>query len=74
MNRKAPAHYKFDWAVKDDYAYLNYGQYEARDGYHTKGNIWTDYSGYDYKPAGHMKFDYDINAQQSYGHGYNKAY
>ena len=29
---KAPAHYTFDWAVKDDTHYVDMNQYEARDG------------------------------------------
>ena len=35
---KAPAHYKFDWAVKDDYHYVDMAQYEGRDGDKTTGN------------------------------------
>ena len=71
-----PAYYNFDWRVNDDYYYTNYGQYESREGYNTKGNIDTVYTGYDYKPAGHQKIDYVIYSQPiqvqsygSYGHG-----
>ena len=38
MSHQAPAHYKFDWAVKDDYHYVDMNQYEARDGDNTKGS------------------------------------
>ena len=87
---KHPAHYKFDWAVKDDYYYNDYGQYESRYGYETKGLLATSYSGYDNKPAGHQKIEYVIYSQPiqvqsygGYGHGgydntayggYNKGY
>ena len=37
MSHQAPAHYTFDYAVKDDYTYVDMGQYETRDGEHTKG-------------------------------------
>ena len=37
---QAPAYYKFDWAVKDDY-YNDFGQYEAREGDKTTGNYWV---------------------------------
>jgi hypothetical protein len=30
--------YAFDWSVKDDYTYNNYGQYEKRDGAATDGS------------------------------------
>ena len=30
-------HYKFEWAVKDDYSSTDMGQFEGRDGRHTKG-------------------------------------
>ena len=33
----APVHYKFEWAVKDDYSSVDMGQFEGRDGRHTKG-------------------------------------
>merc|ERR1712223_1482743 len=32
-----PAKYNFEWEVVDDYAKLNYGQNEGRDGYATSG-------------------------------------
>lgn len=66
---KAPAYYQFEWNVKDDYTYSDFGQVEARDGYHTKGNIWNHYT----NPKGYMSLHYDINAQQqqSYGQEYN---
>ena len=35
---QAPAHYSYDYAVKDDYHYVNMGQYESRYGDKTKGN------------------------------------
>ena len=78
-----PAHYKFDWAVKDDYYYNDYGQYESRYGYETKGHLGTGYSGYDNKPAGHQKIEYVIYSEPiqvqsygGYGHGgyNNKGY
>ena len=30
-------HYKFEWAVKDDYSSVDMGQFEGREGGHTKG-------------------------------------
>ncbi|XP_063884544.1 cuticle protein 7-like [Scylla paramamosain] len=33
----AKPEYSFDWAVKDDYAGLDFGQNEHRDGYNTEG-------------------------------------
>jgi len=38
---KAPAHYKYDYAVKDDY-YNNYGAEESREGDSTKGSYFVD--------------------------------
>ena len=38
MSHQAPAHYKYDWAVKDDYTYVDMSQYEARDGDKTTGS------------------------------------
>ena len=35
---QAPAHYSFDYAVKDDYTYVDMGHSEARNGDNTKGN------------------------------------
>ena len=71
LTSQHPAYYNFDWRVKDDYYYTNFGQYEARNGYDTKGNFDTVYTGYDSKPAGYMKIEYVINAHpvqvQSYG-------
>ena len=64
--------------MNDDYYYNNYGQYEAREGYNTKGNFDTVYTGYDSKPAGHQKQEYVIYAHpvqvQSYGGYENKGY
>ena len=69
--------------MKDDYYYNNYGQYETRYGYDTKGELDTVYTGYDYKPAGHQKIYYVVNSQPvqvqsygGYGHGGydNKGY
>ena len=69
--------------MKDDYYYTNYGQYEAREGYNTKGNLDTYYVGYDSKPAGHQKIDYvvyshpvQVQSYGGYGHGGydNKGY
>ena len=61
--------------------YTNFGQYESRYGYDTKGEYDTTYSGYDYKPAGYQKVEYVINAHPvqvqsygGYGHGgYSKG-
>ncbi|XP_046463054.1 cuticle protein 8-like isoform X10 [Daphnia pulex] len=37
-----PAPYNFNWAVKDDYAYNNFGQHESSDGYgHVSGSYHT---------------------------------
>ncbi|KAK8392370.1 hypothetical protein O3P69_014616 [Scylla paramamosain] len=33
--------YSFDWAVKDDYAALDFGQHETRDGYNTDGSYYV---------------------------------
>ena len=33
----APVHYKFEWAVKDDYSSVDMGQFEGHEGRHTKG-------------------------------------
>ena len=72
-----------DWHVKDDYYYNDYGQYESRYGYDTKGYLGTHYTGYDYKPAGHQKIEYvvyshpvQVQSYGGYGHdGYdNKGY
>ena len=64
--------------MNDDYYYNNYGQYESRYGYDTKGNFDTVYTGYDSKPAGHQKQEYVIYAHpaqvQSYGGYENKGY
>ena len=30
-------HYKFEWAVRDDYSSVDMGQFEGREGRHTKG-------------------------------------
>ena len=38
MSHQAPAHYKYDWIVKDDYTYVDMSQYEARDGDKTTGS------------------------------------
>ena len=37
---KAPAHYKYDYSVKDDYN--NYGAEESREGDSTKGSYFVD--------------------------------
>ena len=77
-NRQAPAHYKFDWDVTAEGGYggygqdsykgqaLNFGQYEARDGYNTKGNWHTQLPGYS-----HIKNDYDVNSQAYSGQSYS---
>merc|ERR1711890_188093 len=36
----APA-YQYDYAVKDDYSGVNFGQNEARDGYNTQGSYYV---------------------------------
>ena len=38
MLKQAPAHYTFDYAVKDDYHYVDMGHNEARNGDDTKGS------------------------------------
>ena len=71
---QAPAHYKFDWAVNDDYTYVNMGQYEARDGDNTKGNYWV------VLPDGRKQnVNYYVNGYSGYiadvtYDGYAKAY
>ena len=83
-----PAHYDFDWRVKDDYYNTDFGQQETRYGYDTEGEFDTLYTGYDDYPAGHQKVEYVVNShpvqvasyggyghdnKASYGHaGYNK--
>jgi hypothetical protein len=37
---QAPAYYNFDWTVKDDYSYNNYGQSESRNGDKTEGSYF----------------------------------
>ncbi|XP_045106745.1 cuticle protein 7-like [Portunus trituberculatus] len=37
----AKPEYSFDWAVKDDYAALDFGQHETRDGYNTEGSYYV---------------------------------
>ncbi|XP_063884542.1 cuticle protein 7-like [Scylla paramamosain] len=37
----AKPEYSFDWAVKDDYAALDFGQHETRDGYNTDGSYYV---------------------------------
>ena len=71
---QAPAHYKFDWAVNDDYTYVNMGQYEGRDGDHTKGNYWVVLpdgrkQNVDYKVDGYSGYVADVTYD-----GYAKAY
>ena len=39
---QAPAHYKYDYAVHDDYSGAHFGHYEARDGYETKGEYFVN--------------------------------
>ena len=71
---QAPAHYKFDWAVNDDYTYVNMGQYEGRDGDNTKGNYWV------VLPDGRKQnVNYYVNGYSGYVadvtyDGYAKAY
>ena len=36
--KEEPAQYQFSWNVQDDYAQLNYGQDEERNGYATSGS------------------------------------
>ena len=62
--------------MKDDYYYTNYGQYESRYGYDTKGDYHNVYTGYDSYPAGHQKIEYVVESHpiqvQSYG-GYGHS-
>ena len=38
---QAPAYYNFDYAVKDDYTYVDFGHNEHRDGDNTKGSYYV---------------------------------
>ena len=39
--QQGPAYYNFDYAVKDDYAYLDFGHSENRNGDNTKGEYFV---------------------------------
>lgn len=67
-----PPYYKYDYRVKDDYYYTDFGHHEMREKYDTKGEFDTHYVGYDYKPAGHQKFDYVIHSEPVKIYGYEK--
>ena len=73
-----PAHYYFDWQVKDDYQYSDFGQQEERYGYDTKGRFGTSYSGYDGGIGGFQKIEYVVEAKpmqvNSYSHGGHSNY
>ena len=41
MDQQAPAYYSFDYAVKDDYTYVDMGHKEDRNGDNTKGSYFV---------------------------------
>merc|ERR1712080_7872 len=64
---KAPAYsdaapsYQYDYAVKDDYSGVNFGQNEARDGYNTQGSYHVAL------PDGRtQKVTYTVNGDEGY--------
>ena len=78
---QAPAHYNFDYAVKDDYTYVDMGHNEYRNGDNTKGQYFValpdgrrqvvsynvdDYSGY----VADVKYE----GEAKYDHGYKSGY
>merc|ERR1712080_433499 len=56
----APA-YQYDYAVKDDYSGVNFGQNEARDGYNTHGSYYVAL------PDGRLqRVTYTVNGDEGY--------
>ena len=74
MSNQAPAYYNFDYAVKDDYTYVDMGHHETRNGDDTKGSyhvVLTD--------GRKQTVDYYVNGYSGYVadvkyDGYAKAY
>ena len=42
LHAQAPAYYNYNWAVKDDPSYNNYGQTESRNGDKTEGSYFGE--------------------------------
>merc|ERR1712121_371971 len=57
----APPKYAYDYAVKDDYSGVDFGQTESRDGYNTQGSY------YGALPDGRLqKVTYTVTAEGGY--------
>ena len=60
-NFKHPPYYKFEWAVKDDASYNDFGQSEARELDKTTGNYWV------YLPDGRKQIvNYYVDGDSGY--------
>merc|ERR1711996_174815 len=57
----APPAYQYDYAVKDDYSGVDFGQTESRDGYNTQGSYYVAL------PDGRLqKVSYTVTAEGGY--------
>merc|ERR1711944_334221 len=57
----APPAYQYDYAVKDDYSGVDFGQTESRDGYNTQGSYYVAL------PDGRLqKVSYTVNGDEGY--------
>ena len=78
---QAPAHYNFDYAVKDDYSYVDMGHNEQRHGDNTEGKYYV------VLPDGHRQIvsyyvdgdsgfvaDVKYTGEAKYDHAYKPAY
>ena len=78
---QAPAHYDFDYAVKDDYSYVNFGHNENRNGDNTKGSYFVDLPDgrrqtVNYYVDGYSGYVADVqySGEAKYAHDYKPAY